>query len=75
MLRCALQRVPGRAEQGQRVGRLVGSARRIGDQRLVRGRCGGVQGVSVRQPLGLGMQLHVLAVNGLEPLDLGQPAP
>ncbi len=67
-----LQRLPGHAEQGDRVRRVELAARRVAKQGLVGGRGRRVQRVGVRKPLLLGEQLDVLAVGGLRLLDLGQ---
>ena len=69
-----VQRPPGLAEQGHRVGALAGRGR-VPQQRLVRGGGGGVQPVGVGQPLLLGPERGGLARDRVELLDLDQPGP
>ena len=75
MGRGGFQGRPGRAEQAQHVGGVVCGRRRVGDQRFVGGRRRVVQRIGVGQPLGLGLQVEILAFERLEPLDLFQPVP
>ena len=71
VLRRRLQRRPRRGQQAGHVHRVVATAGRVAEQRLMRRRGGGVQRVGVRQPLFLRHELDVLALGRLGALDLG----
>ena len=68
----AVERLAGGAEQGDRIGTLVGAVGRVAEQGRVCAGRRGVQGVGVTEPFLLGQQLGVLARDRLRSLDLRQ---